>query len=56
MVILSGDRQPVLVPVLVQLLVADLGGGQHAAEAGLGGEEEPCLRSALWTHTVICSS
>ena len=32
------------------------GGGQHAAEVGLGGEEEPCLRSALWKHTVICSS
>ena len=30
------------------------GGGQHAAGVGLGGEEEPCLRSALWTHTVIC--
>ena len=31
------------------------GGGQHhAVGVGLGGEEEPCLRSALWTHTVIC--
>ena len=31
------------------------GGGQHADGVGLRGEEEPFLRSALWTHTVICS-
>ena len=31
------------------------GGGHHDAGVGLGGEEESCLRSALWIHTEICS-
>ena len=58
MVILSGAGPSACAGITCPRVAAGgrpCGGGQHAAGVGQGGEEEFCLRSALWIHTEICS-